>query len=67
MILDLAEVQELVKEINELVYKEVWTLDELERQLKQVVFRLGALLLRVALERLDEELRSSRCGRCGDW
>jgi hypothetical protein len=58
-------VQEIVKKIEQLIYHDVWDLQELEYQIRQQVLALGVACLNEAFSRLDEELRTRHCATCG--
>ena len=64
-IFQLQAVQKIVKKIQSLIYEEVWDLQELEEQLRHNMLSLGGVLLGEALSRLDVELRTSHCSKCG--
>jgi len=61
----LQAVQEIVKQIETLIYHDVWDFQELEQQIRQQVLALGAALLDEALAQLDKELRTRYCATCG--
>jgi len=58
-------VQEIVKQIEHLIYHDVWDVQELEQQIRQQVLALGVAFIHEAFARLDEELRTRRCTTCG--
>jgi hypothetical protein len=64
-IFQLQAVQEIVKKIQTLIYEEVWDLQQLEDQMRRHVLLLGQVLMVEALARLDNELGTSRCAKCG--
>jgi hypothetical protein len=64
-IFQLQAVQEIVKKIQSLIYGEVWDLQQLEEQMRHNVLLLGEILMGEALSKLDDELRTSHCSKCG--
>jgi hypothetical protein len=64
-IVQLQAVQEIVKKIQTLIYEEVWDLQQLEEQMRRNALLLGQILMVEALARLDSELRTSHCSKCG--